>query len=210
MEIAKETEEMLKNPSEKGVNEFISRHLDFSNFNGTYIQKFAYGFVNSIELILNKNGNSLEDITGMEIWKKLSSYNSEANTKKLLYNIFFAAYELLNNNISHDNNKVVVEKIKSIIHENYSDKITTKYLSEKINYSQRYLSLIFKNETEKTILQYLTEFRIEKAKELLKEKDSKIYQVAAAVGYTRNSHFNNIFKRYVGISPYDYKAKYTE
>ena len=100
--------------------------------------------------------------------------------------------------------------VKTIIHEHYADKITTEYLSKKINYSPRYLSLIFKNETDKTILQYLTEFRIEKAKELLTEKDSKIYHVAAAVGYTRNSHFNNIFKKYVGISPYDYKAKYTE
>ncbi len=211
LEIVKDTEEMLKNPSEKSVNDFIGRYLDFSNSNGTYIQKFAYGFVNSIELNLNKNGKSLEDITGIEIWKKLSSYNSEANTKKLLYNIFFAACELLSDKeITGENNNEVVETIKTIIYENYQDKITTEYLSKKINYSQRYLSLIFKKETGKTILQFLTEYRIEKAKQLLKEKDSKIYTVANAVGYTRNSHFNNIFKKYVGISPYDYKTKYTE
>jgi len=209
IEIVNEVEKLLLNPDEKKVTEFIDRYLELPNLSSTYIQKFSYSFVHSIELNINKYGKSIENLTGIEIWQKLSTYNSESNIKKLLYNIFFAAFELLNENTTENNNKVV-EMVKSIIHEHYADKITTEYLSKKINYSQRYLSLIFKNETGKTILQYLTEFRIEKAKELLMEKDSKIYHVAAAVGYTRNSHFNNIFKKYVGVSPYDYKAKYTE
>ncbi len=210
IEIVNETEKLLLNPSESKVTELIDHYLGSPNLSGTYIQKFSYSFVHSIELNLNKYGKSLENLTGIEIWNKLSSYNSEANTKKLLYNIFFAAYELLTDNITDNNSNSVVEIIKTIIAENYQDRITTEYLSKKINYSPRYLSLIFKNETGKTILQYLTEFRIEKAKELLKEKDSKVYHVANNVGYTRNSHFNNVFKKHVGISPYEYKEKYTD
>ena len=209
IEIVNKTEELLLSPQEEKITGLIDYYLSFSYLGNTYVQKFSYSFVHSIELNLNKYGKSIENITGIEIWKKLSSYNTESNIKKLLFNLFYAAYDLLNDNITDNNNKVV-DSIKSIIAENYSDKITTEYLSRKINYSQRYLNLIFKKETGKTILQYLTEFRIQKAKELLKQKDSKIYQVSAMVGYTRNSHFNNIFKKHVGVSPYEYKEKHSE
>ena len=58
------------------------------------------------------------------------------------------------------------------------------------------------------IFDYLAKYRINMAKELLKEKDCKVYVVAKAVGYTNQTHFKLLFQQYVGMTPVEYKKIY--
>ncbi|NLK74207.1 MAG: response regulator [Clostridiales bacterium] len=96
--------------------------------------------------------------------------------------------------------------IKEYINKNYSnDNLSVKDISEYVNLSFSYICTLFKNETGKTINQYLTEVRIEKAKELLQTTMSNISEISTMVGYSDSNYFSKTFKKLVGKSPSEYK-----
>jgi two-component system response regulator YesN len=68
-------------------------------------------------------------------------------------------------------NMKVIEKIKKIIEEQYMDSIDVKTISDQVFLSPNYISLIYKKETGESIIEYLTNVRMEAAKNLLKNTD---------------------------------------
>lgn len=107
--------------------------------------------------------------------------------------------------------KRTVTIVKKIIDTEYYKEFTLAYLAEKVYLNPKYLSRLFKDETGITITDYLLHTRIAKAKELLiGNLDMKIYEIAGAVGYEEPDFFNKLFKRAVGISPRDYRLKYSK
>lgn len=54
-------------------------------------------------------------------------------------------------------------------------------------------------------IDYLTNYRMEKAKQLLISADSLIYEISEAVGYSNSNYFSKLFKKYTGVSPEEYK-----
>ena len=68
-----------------------------------------------------------------------------------------------------------------------------------------YFSSIFKSYTDLTFVEYLTERRVEKAKQLLKNTDKSIADISEAVGYKEPHYFSMIFKKSTGITPKNYR-----
>ena len=71
-------------------------------------------------------------------------------------------------------------------------------VAENINISKNYLCDIFKKELGVTFINYVTNLRIEKAKEYLTGTDMKMYEVSNAVGYNDYAYFSQIFKKHTG------------
>lgn len=98
--------------------------------------------------------------------------------------------------------------IKDYISSNYSDgNLSIKDISEHVHLSSSYLCTVFKTETGQTLNQYLTNYRIEKAKQLLLDPRNKINEIAAQVGYSDCNYFGKTFKKVVGLSPSEYREK---
>ncbi|MBQ6406695.1 MAG: response regulator [Butyrivibrio sp.] len=94
------------------------------------------------------------------------------------------------------------------IEKNYSDKdFSIGKLSESISVSEGHISRLFKAETEISINNYLTRYRIRKAMDYLKDVQSKVYEVAEKVGYQDIAYFSNTFKKLVGTAPSEYQSK---
>ena len=64
-----------------------------------------------------------------------------------------------------------------------------------------------KKETGENIIKFLTDYRMEKAKQLLDEGTMKIVQVAKQCGYDNQSYFNRLFKNAYGMTPKQYREK---
>jgi len=107
------------------------------------------------------------------------------------------------------NSAEIIEQVKNYLHSHYVQKIRIKDLSAMFYISEAYLSDIFKNTTQKTIIEYLADVRIEAAKESLINTRMNISNIAESVGYGDYCYFNKIFKKYVGITPYQYRKKHT-
>ena len=102
-------------------------------------------------------------------------------------------------------NKYVLEAIE-YIEKHYKDpEFTLAALAESISVSDGHISRLFKAETECSINNYLTKYRIKKAMELLKDVKIKVYEVADLVGYQDIAYFSNTFKKLVGKTPSEYQ-----
>ena len=101
----------------------------------------------------------------------------------------------------HSQQSHVLEKIHQYLEENYSREISLDTVADVVNLSTSYLSFIFKEISGKSFVDYVNEFRIDQAKILLRETSLNISQIAEKVGYNSSNSFSKVFKKYVGISP---------
>ncbi|HEY4392191.1 MAG TPA: response regulator transcription factor [Paenibacillus sp.] len=95
----------------------------------------------------------------------------------------------------------VVDFMTQYIHEHYAEDLTLADLSDKVYISRNHLSIIFKNITGETFNNYLTRVRMEKARELLLERNLLVYEVAEQVGYKNVPYFSTLFKKVTGMNP---------
>ncbi len=98
-----------------------------------------------------------------------------------------------------------MDKIIYYIDNNYSSELKLEHLATLFNYNSAYLGKSFKNHTGKSFNVYLDQVRINRAKELLLQGDLKVYEIAQVVGYKHMDYFHSKFKKYVGLSPLEYK-----
>lgn len=101
-----------------------------------------------------------------------------------------------------------VKKTITYIKSHYAENISLTTAAENIHISSVYLSTIFKDEVGTGFTEYLVKFRLEKAKELLKEDKLEMRDVAKACGFGTYSYFFNAFKKKTGITPGEYKEKF--
>ena len=95
------------------------------------------------------------------------------------------------------------EYVKTI----YADQdLSVEVICKKLNVSAAYFSTIFKKETGKTFVRYLTDYRMEQAVNLLMTGNDKTYVIAEKVGYSEANYFSYVFKKQFGVSPSRYRS----
>lgn len=137
---------------------------------------------------------------------KKKFYQLEA--KHLVFNFF---YNIMSgnhyNNISLESNKLTeaVKQAIMYIQNNYTEEITTGSLSAYVHYNEYYFMRVFKKYTGRTIVEFLTEYRLEKSKELLKNEDLTVEDVAYRVGFSSNSYFIRKFRDMYKVTPGEFR-----
>ena len=105
------------------------------------------------------------------------------------------------------NDTYVMELAIQYIRRNYPKPITLAMVSNEVSLNYAYFSTMFSKYTGKTFSEYLRNTRMEKAKELLRQPDISIAEVAAQVGYENYKSFYRAFKDAVGTTPVEYQQK---
>lgn len=106
---------------------------------------------------------------------------------------------------SNQRNTRVLEQILAYVGENFHKDISLNELSKHIYLTPNYLGNIFLKNMGKGFKEYLGEYRIKKAKELLDSGKYLVYEVGEMVGYKDPDYFRKMFREYVGVSPSEYK-----
>ena len=107
-------------------------------------------------------------------------------------------------------NSFYMEQILAYVQENLGRDLSLSEVAEYVNLSVGYLSNYFKVKMGTNFTDYLTQLRIEKAKELLMYTNEKIYRVAELVGYQNSQYFVTMFKRRTGVTPAEYRKCLTK
>lgn len=103
-----------------------------------------------------------------------------------------------------DKNLQLIRKIKNIIEESYNN-VSLESISNEIQLSPSYISNLFSNVEKTTIKEYIITTKIHHSKELLKNPSYKIYEISDLVGYSDSKYFSQLFKRYTGLTPEQYR-----
>ena len=101
----------------------------------------------------------------------------------------------------------VVDEVMRYIEENYADEeLSLNVLASHVNFSPNHLSMIFSQQTGQTFIKYLTDFRLNKAKELLRCTGKKSSVISMEVGYKDPHYFSYLFKKTQGMTPTQYRG----
>lgn len=101
----------------------------------------------------------------------------------------------------------VVNEVMRYIEKNYADEeLSLNLLASHVNFSPNHLSMIFSQQTGKTFIKYLTDFRMSKAKELLRCTSKKSSVISMETGYKDPHYFSYLFKKTQGCTPTQYRS----
>jgi len=110
--------------------------------------------------------------------------------------------------IHHDHSEPgAITKAKEYINEHKTEGIGLEDVAKRVNMSTFYFCKMFKKATGVTFTEYLSLVRISKAKNLLLNPNLRISEIAFEIGFQSLTHFNRVFRKIVGQSPTDYRAK---
>lgn len=133
--------------------------------------------------------------------------------EKMLYNKNSKKYYVddlneLSDILEDDKNLYSATSIKlaiQFITKNFNNNITLKDVADEVFLSQNYLSELFKKETGEGFYEFLSNYRVKRAKELLVTTNLKIYEVAESVGYNDSITFGRAFKKITGTTPNNFR-----
>jgi len=95
--------------------------------------------------------------------------------------------------------------VNRYIFENIDRSITTSDIANALNCGRTYLCERFKNETGKTVNEFITLRKMNEAKRLLETSFLSVSQISAFLGYSSQSYFNNVFKKHCTLTPLQYR-----
>ncbi len=129
-----------------------------------------------------------------------SIYECQNNIRQCIEKIF-----ILCENASKKSSNSKIEKAMAFIQKNYNRDISLQETANTLGISANYLSNLFRKTTNQGFVEYLIEYRIQKAKELLLHTNHKIHEISFMVGFHETKYFIRTFKKNTGMSPTTYR-----
>lgn len=154
-----------------GVTEYLLKPIDYSKL---------YEAIRKIQAKRNENTTIKHTIQQLDVEKK--------------------KFGILGYDEKKTGNRYVDLMIQ-MIHDKYHTRLTLNDISEECQMSCTYLNVKFKNATGYTFNDYLNRYRIQKAVDLLRKNQYKVYEIAEMVGFYDYKYFIKVFKKYTGSSP---------
>lgn len=99
---------------------------------------------------------------------------------------------------------------QNYIEKNFQKNLSIPFLSKKLSMSERNYNRRFKEATSETAINYIQKLRVEKAKKLLESRRISFDEISYKVGYENTSYFRKLFKKTTGLSPNEYKKKFSK
>lgn len=115
-------------------------------------------------------------------------------------------FTIFNGQKNHSDEEIL--KAQEIIESEFHKKLSVDELASYIAVNRRTFERRFKNATNNTVVQYIQRVRVEAAKRQLEASRKNISEVMYDVGYNDTKAFREVFKKYAGITPIDYRNKY--
>lgn len=111
--------------------------------------------------------------------------------------------------ISEYTDNYIIMRVIAYIREHYSEKITLEMMAAQFRITPEYLSTLFSREMDINFSTFLKRFRISQAKRFIRTSDMRIYEIAKKTGYPDPKYFMRVFHDEMGMSPGEYKNKFS-
>lgn len=201
----------LRNSNPDAAFEIIDVLLNEKMSNGLVsvysMKSLLYNLVIIITRAFGQNSAEFENrMTG--VLRQLDTVSNKSEFEKVKKNIYSLIEYGCKQNVREITNRIdfLMKKAKEYVEENYSDiNLSVTGVAQNIDVSLQYLSTNFKKNYKIGLAEYITNVRIEKAKELLVKTNKPISVIAEEVGYVNSRSFFRSFMKVVGTSPKGYR-----
>ncbi|ASA23952.1 helix-turn-helix domain-containing protein [Paenibacillus donghaensis] len=137
------------------------------------------------------------------VYSILAALDTLDELEEYLHDFFCEIVQSLDRSTSETNHG---ERIIHYLKEHYREEIVFEDMAKEIGISYSYMRKIVYEQTGNSMIDFVNQLRIEKAKELLLDTELTIKQIAAEVGYYNVQSFNRFFRKYEGMPPSSYKS----
>ena len=200
----------IRMSSEEELDKCIDLYIENSRLESPSLQEYHFFLMDLVTnmhkfLLANQVDTGLIFPKEEDVYQKVQQF-SLAELSQWMKEIC-KKMQIIIQEMRSDKTKSFVKKAVEHVHSHYMDKdLTVEALSQELHVSAAYFSTVFKRETGKSFINYLTDYRMEKALRLLMEEEEKTYIIAEAVGYSDPNYFSYAFKKKFGMSPSKYKS----
>lgn len=194
--------------AERLLHEILSYYIGTDGMNVYVLQCRMFGVMNMLLNVLHEIepdliASGMEDFSPME---KLITARSPSELERVAFEIMsrlIGTQERKDTDVA----KPRIAQIQRYIDANYADpNLSVQMVADAFSISLPYLSRIFKKEYGSGLLDYINRYRVEKAKELLRNGSEKsIATIAVSIGFSSSQTLIRAFKRYEGVTPGQYK-----
>lgn len=123
------------------------------------------------------------------------------------YQFMMQLHDTLNKEAKRRFKSDIVQNCINLIQTEYREPLSLEYLAAECGISPSYLSRVFRQSLQVSPVQYLIQYRIEKACSLLLRNNLRVADVAHQVGFLDHNYFARVFKKITGLSPKEYRIK---
>lgn len=206
--LEKEIIHALRMGEQSTAEQLISQFLEdvsVSNGREVFVRQCMLQLLGTMQHMMLQSGiQPYQLLNGINGFERLANIRESDKMLRWINEKIIQPYINEMNERSNSQMKRMVEKTLMILEEEYMNDISLEWCADMNETNPYTLSKAFKQIAGKNFIEYLTELRIEKAKELLRETDMKINDISEQVGY-QNSYFNRIFKKQEGMTPSQYR-----
>lgn len=186
--------------AEKECLEYLRTMSENSNINLEFLKRFYQNFMQMVYYCAKQMDISTNKLFEEEetMEQALRSYQTVDDMEELIiYTMSFFKKQVKLN----ETERSIIDQIVDYIHKNIEKDIRRSEIAEAVYLSDTYISKLFKNEKGVSLKEYIIEMKMKEAKVLLRTTELPVSVVAAKVGYTHFSHFSQIYKRTMGVTP---------
>ncbi len=182
----------------------------FDSFHGALLEDIriqVYACILALGIRFQEDNICLSDLFGQQYnyIEKIERIEDIRSMKLWITNYFAWIMDHTASKLNVSKTDVIV-KAKRYIADHYEEAdLSLTRVAEYVGLNEKYFTNRFTKESGETFSTYITELRIQKSKELLKNTSFKVYEIAEMVGYYNVEHFNRMFKKLNGISPAQYR-----
>ena len=186
------------------VAAFFNRKIAQEEVDAAFLARFQNEFLQMIwQLSENRGVKNLDVLfTQQTIDFFLSSLDSVEN---MLAFVKSAVTIPLSPSITESDYQSTVEQVKAYIRDNLDRELSRNEIAEKVFLNPEYLSRLFRKETGLSLIEFITNERIEAAIGYLVKTNMPVSIIASKVGHSNFSHFSKIFKKVTGLTPNEYR-----
>jgi len=123
-----------------------------------------------------------------------------------LKNITFLLDESQKSN-KYINESKLISEVKAYMSNNITSKLTINDISEEFGVNPTTLMKLFKNDTNKSVMEYFTDLKISTAKHMIRSSSSNFTEIAETLGFTSVNYFSKVFKAKTGLTPTEYSQQ---
>lgn len=187
------------------VQEIFSEEL-VKKYGSAYLQIMWIRILNLLLHHYERRGRN-----AAEIEKMLQNYNlldRIQSLQEIRQKIIEMVMECVSTeSVADANARSKIQMAIGYIQEHFAENLTVNVLAEHYGMSPNYFSSMFKKEMSRSAVNYITELRINQARELLYHSELSVVDISKKVGYEDSQYFFRVFKKYLGMTPLQYREE---